>query len=343
MAQLPISPKNPPTNNQLGWTGWLLIGTVLTLIISIILRILTPPVAPTLTQEATPPQTPFSKQNMDGSVSEFSNIVYEGPEFRIPEKLAIIAADTSDKAASSLAEKLIKLHQLSPQPDFSNVWVGKNFIFSKNTNNHEYILTGTNNVVVKKEIDLKTIEAAATKLLAGYPELTNLSLVTANTKYLNLGEVHSSETVAELANGISLDYAWKINDIPVYLPKRFEGGFVVVYSADLIPLSISFPMTIPSFGEEISTNQTLSIAEAIGQLNQSVGSVIYAEQVDAKVFDVSTISSGKLTSVSLEYRIDPDLKLAIPHYRFKGTITNSTGSVYTAQLLTPAVATTPAK
>ncbi len=212
---------------------------------------------------------------------------------------------------------------------------------SKNTNNHEYLLTNLTGEFEGTYLSLPVAQEVTGRILTDYPALASLSLVENKTRYLEMGQAHSEDVQPNRANAISLEYSWKIENLPIYLPKRSEGGFVAIISADRAPIRLSFPLVIPNIGNQISINKTISLKEAVVQLNQSNGSVIYAEQTDAEPFDVGMVSSAQLETVSLEYRIDSDLKLAIPYYRFGGKIRSSSGSIYNSQLLTPAVATTP--
>ncbi len=83
----------------------------------------------------------------------------------------------------------------------------------------------------------------------------------------------------------------------------------------------------------------ISVPEAMRNIEANRASVISSIGEDFASIDLSSLSSGVLTTASIEYRYDDVLGLAYPFYRFSGTALDPTGKTVNLELITPAVAT----
>jgi len=110
----------------------------------------------------------------------------------------------------------------------------------------------------------------------------------------------------------------------------------VMINADLKIQKLVFPTTMIDL-KTIDQKSTISVNQAVKNINNNIGSIIYSEVSWIDSGDISEITSGKMDRVQLEYRLDKEINLAYPFYRFYGTITNKDNIPMKAEIITPAI------
>jgi hypothetical protein len=325
---------------QFNWVKILLIGAAITIVVTIILQLITP-------SSPTPVivQSTASKKNIDGTFSSFSGLSYTGQlPTSSPKTLPLVSLRLSDELPNQIKAFLIAEHKLTQNPELPDIWMGEEYLFSRNNNNAEYIFNKRRRsepIENAPAIDIVTAQTVAENFIAQKLKIDNLKLLDNQTAYYKVEGSHFEDISSPLADIIEFNYSWTIQGIPVYLPNRFQSSVMLSLDKNNEIVKVSFPLTLPAFEPATINVPVISIPAAMQQLNSGNGSVLNADLVNATSFDVAEVVSGNLNRVSLEYRVDPDLNLAVPYYRFEGLIKNKQGSTYQAQLITPAVASAP--
>lgn len=325
---------------QPNWLKILLIGATITIIATIVLQLLTPKTSSPVIVQST-----ASKTNIDGSFSSFSGLNYTGQlPTTGPKTLPLVSLRLSDEVIQAIKNKLITTYNLEKNPELTEVWISDTYLLNRNTNSAEYIfdqIASYEPIENSPALDLASAQTTAETFIQETLQIPDLKRLDTKTVYYKMEGPHYDQTTSYLADLVELNYSWTIEGIPVYLPNKFQSSIKFLIDKERNIKKLSFPLSIPSF-EPANTNVPLiTIQAALQQLNSGNGSVLAADLVNTNAFDVTTIVTGDLNKVSLEYRIDPDLNLAVPYYRFEGLIKNKQGAAYQAQLITPAVASAP--
>jgi hypothetical protein len=84
---------------------------------------------------------------------------------------------------------------------------------------------------------------------------------------------------------------------------------------------------------------TISLDQAIKNIEKGKASVIYATTGQPERLDLNWIDTANLTDFEIEYRFDETTKIAYPFFKFEAAITNSAGVAMQAIIITPAVNT----
>lgn len=325
---------------QFNWVKILLIGATITIVVTIILQLLTPNTpAPVIVQ------TTASKKNIDGSFSSFSGLTYTGPlPSSSPKTLPLVTLRLSDELITTIKNSLVNEYDLKPNPELVETWIGEDYLLSRNTNNAEYIFDQRQQfqpIANAPALELANAQAAAEIFINDTLHIPNLTLLPNKTTFYKLDGFHLETVEQAIADLVELNYSWTISGIPVYLPNKFQSSVKLTLDKNNHVFKLSFPLSLPTFEPATTEAKLISIPMAVQQLNSGNGSILNADLVNATSFDVTSITSGNLNKVSLEYRVDPELNLAVPYYRFEGLIKNKQGNTYQAQLITPAVASAP--
>jgi len=325
---------------QFNWMKLLLIGAAITIVATIVLQLLTPNTPTPVIVQST-----ASKMNVDGSFSSFSGLSYTGQlPTSSPKTLPLISLRLSDEVITSIKNSLISAYNLKKNPDLVETWISDEYLLNRNTNNAEYVfdqIASFEPLENSPALITAAAQAFAENFITQTLQLSNLTLLSNKTTYYKMGGPHYDQTTAALADLVEFNYSWMIEGIPVYLPNKFQASIKLLIDKENNIKKLSFPLSIPTFEPATINAPLISIPAAMQQLNSGNGSVLTADLLDAKSFDVAEVISGNFNKVSLEYRVDPDLSLAVPYYRFEGLIKNKQGDTYQAQLITPAVASAP--
>lgn len=325
---------------QTSWIKLLLIGATITIVITIVLQLLTPKTPTPIIVQST-----ASKKNIDGSFSSFSGLNYTGQlPTSSPKTLPLVSLRLSDEVIQNIKNKLVSTYNLEKNPELTETWISDAYLLNRNTNSAEYIfdqIAAYEPIENAPALDTTSARSTAENFITQTLQLTGLTLLDNKTIYYKMEGPHYDQTTAPLADLVELNYSWTIEGIPVYLPNKYQASIKFLIDTENNIKKLSFPLSIPSFEPATTSVPLISIPAAMQQLNSGNGSVLAADLLDANSFDVTEVISGNFNRVSLEYRVDPDLNLAVPYYRFEGLIKNKQGATYQAQLITPAVASAP--
>lgn len=328
-----------------------IIAFVLT-ISAVTLRLLTPP-RPT----AIPLPAAVSK-NFDGSTSQFASLTYTGSLPDFPTELPIYITVSSERVSQNIVEGLIKKYQLKPHAVSKNIWLNGNYSLVKNPtlgiyvfNNSPQLSTSTPTANPNREtsdsqseiINEAAAQTTGTQLVSDLGLANTYTLDPRKTRRMTIleGELEPEEDTSLNPNHVELQFSQKINGYEVQLESKNENYLKIIVNASQTITRVTFPIQTTEIKNPLTTEKILPISFAMETIKSGGGSIVNAVGEDLVPFDITTISKGALTAVDLEYRIDTANEVAYPAYRFTGTLTNTTGSIYSAQLLTPAVATQP--
>jgi hypothetical protein len=131
-----------------------------------------------------------------------------------------------------------------------------------------------------------------------------------------------------------------VENIPLYLSQATAPPIRVLINNQYEVQKVTFQ---PSFVDVTPTTQQIQLLDlgtVLDNINSSdEASIVAAHSETGQAFSLSDISSGELSSVTLEYRADFANGLAYPFYRFKGELVSAGGQTIQAEVITPAVKT----
>jgi hypothetical protein len=329
------------------WQTFLLIGVVVSIVLTTIFRLLTPK-----KPEIAIPVTPAITTNFDSSVSQISNLRYTGSDLVLPEKVIIAQVKIDSAASEQLADTIRTEYQLEKHPNSKVIWQTKNYQFVKNVPDQEYSLlhsqdglatTSDNKTPAESTnspLDIQAAETTATAFLSKLMPNNTLSFIRDSAVYYKSDGSHYEAVPAVEATVVELSYTWKINNYPIFLPQQSKPPVRILVGKTGTIEKFVFPFLQPTI---VSTEEVepISVKTAFANLNNGIGSVISAHQDTTTPFTVAEIKNGTLNAVQLEYRIDANSNIIFPNYRFFGKANNDNNDTYTVELLTPAVATAP--
>lgn len=294
-----------------------------------ILRMLTPKSQPL-------PASPFVSVNVDGSSTLFENVTYTGTPLEIPQTAKIASITFLEANAVS---QLVANYALVPSVNTTGFWRGPTHTLSLVTQINQYSLTLNEHAHENPPIvNLEAAKGVASDFVKTYFPSSDLKLLESKVSYSS--DDHGRQTEPENALYVTLPFSYQI-----------DGYEVNVGAASLKPLSITvngegeiqkvafFPQT--SQLEATDVKGTLTISEALKNINFGNASITRAFQEDFQAFNIRAIKSAQLETVTLEYRLDEALRLAYPFYHFYGTATDDQGVRFTIEILTPAIAVGP--
>ncbi|MGD9129671.1 MAG: hypothetical protein PVJ09_04255 [Candidatus Woesebacteria bacterium] len=312
------------------WFIYLLVIAAIVTIVSVIIRILTPGYKKV-------PETEFISTNRYGSTSKLSNIIFNGDrsQLAVPAELALAQAQNTETTASYVEEQLTDQFSLTLLEGTDNIWQGSLYSLSKN--NQQYVLVSNQEAPIGKTLNKEQAISTASTLLNNF--FPNLGLVALEKEisFFKAG-FHLEESSEADAEIMEIPFTYKLNGIPVFYAHSEDFPFKVMLNSNYQIQKLTFQpffvnLTISAKAKSISIDQ------AIENINQNKASIVFAYYEGHGSLSLEEIASGMLTQVSLEYRIDDELKIAYPFYRFKGTLINNKGDELRAELITPAVQT----
>ncbi len=342
--------KNSPIT--LSWPLKLgIIAFVLT-ICAIVLKLLTPPKLPVIS-------TPSSiGKNFDGSTSQFHALTFTGNLPSFPATLPVYTTASSEQASQNIVTGLMKKYALKPHAISKNIWLNDNYSLVKNPTLGTYVFSNsppltssspktasdTTTSISENEFVNETIAATTAKQLVtdlGLAERYTLDPLKTQRMNILKGELEPEEDPSLPPTQVEFQFSQKINDYEVQLNGQTENYLKITVNANQAVIRITFPIQSTQIKEAITTTEVLPISQAVEALKMGNGSILNAVGEELVPFDITQISQGTLTAVTLEYRIDTAKEIAYPAYRFTGTLINTSGHKYNVQLITPAIATAP--
>jgi hypothetical protein len=328
--------QNTQTNNtqrvKLKFWQYLLILSVTALVVSAVLKIITPQGAEVVIKNEV-----FVK-NIDKTESTFKKVVFSGERINIPESFNLYKISQTNISADLLANQIINQNSLIKDERVDNYWVGKNSALSKSLyeNNFTY-----SEILNAQDNDVLIIKEEAVK-----------SCLNFYSKHaLDLGLIPQEDAIIFLSKGLEQEYveekdayyaqiylSYELDGFPVFYQNEAEYPFFCKIDNNYNLERVVFKNFFYGF-EIVESLSPLSIDQAISNIKKGTVSIISAESQITHIIDLNWINEADLYSVEIEYRYDDELKIAYPFYRFEGRLTNSAGINIQATLITPAVAT----
>lgn len=318
-------------NSKKIWT-YFFGGAVIVIIISMIIRTLTPSAVKI-------PQTEFISTNTDGSTTHFKNIIFTGKTIEPPRELPVAIGSQVVENDNFFINRLTNNYQLKTLEGAENIWSGPDYSLSKSTATNQFILSKNSFPPYRNDLELaRTLKAASNYLQTTFPEIT-VYPQSSWVKFFKAGP-HLEETDPNNSGIIEIPFSFQIEGLPVFFEHYEDFPFKVMINADYQLQKLTFQPVVATF-EVVSTNQTISLEEALININNNQASIVSAYEPISGIFKLEDIESGKLTSVTIEYRLDNQTNYAYPFYKFAGLLINDNQQEITAEIITPAIKITP--
>lgn len=315
------------------WLKVLVVFAVVGLIVTIVLRLITP-AAPVI------PKTEFISTNQSGGVTDFSGINFTGSYTSVVTALAPAAVSPSQTTLDYIKNQLIENYQLAQVIGSPSLWTSDRYTLSYNEASDTYLfytkteppkdvlLTSTN----------QGIETAKIFVSEAFPNLALTPQIDAIQYFGGGGEYEPTDR--ENANFMEIPFTYTIDGVPIYIGHEATAPVTVVVNNQLAVHKVRFQTSFFEFTPSELKLPLVSLATALENINtNNEASIISAYDESVGSFTLDQIKSGELKTVLLEYRVDLDAGLAYPFYRFAGELTNQDGQVIQAEIITPAVVT----
>jgi hypothetical protein len=314
-------------------TNWMtraFIVVCLVLIASAIFRILTPHSSPI-------PQTVSTRENYDGSFTSFSGVAYTGSEIEVPRSFEIHAV-TPAVSVDQLTSQLVAQLGLSPHPQIAHFYSNDLYTLAK-SGAHDWTLT-LNTESDVESLNVPSAQAAATSFVEQYFPGFTFQPLDADIEYLRNNGSHYDPSTPEQATAVYIPFAQVIDEIPIYQMNSSIAPVGVWVNGSNTVIKVTLTPPLYTTGESTAQLASISLEEAVRNINRSQGSIIQSTQDVFGPIELGEIVSANLSVAAVEYRIDPELQIAYPFYRFTGTALNMNNTRMEVQIITPAVATT---
>jgi len=307
---------------------------ILTLFIfAIILRILTP-------QSITVKESPQLSTNYDNTHTQFQNVRYSGTMPQVPESFYIDATEVSGVTPELIKNQLISKYSLTPGKYVSDSWESNEY-FLYQTPIDKSVVLGRNVPPTPKltSIDRKTAIQSATTILNQVFPNQQLQMIDNYIIFIG-GGTSSTISTPDKAQMVRVPFSYTIDGYPVYYQNKINFPFEIIINIDYGLQKLTFFPEFFTFAH-LRKEKSIPVEHAIQNINRGFGTIVNADQPEKDTIDVQQITSANLTSVSIEYRVNDELHVALPFYHFSGTAQNSLGSTLSVDVITPAIATTP--
>lgn len=293
------------------------------------------------------PITPFMSTNFDQTTSNMRNISFTGAAPEIPNTLPIARLQLDITAAEKIAQKLTEQHQLQSIAQSKNIWRSSDASLFRDEAKAEYTFSRD------KLLQQATRQLDENHTPFNEPQLVALAQKTldellgpsayqplySGITYLHIDSVHLDKTSKDEADFVEIPFTLKVSQYPVFVGHNERPPFVLTFDGSGTLVKMTFQAQIMTTSI-LRQSPTISSQQAVSNITNGQGSVISAYQQIAKPLDLKLIYSGTLTSAKIEYRADVESGVIFPVYRFSGTLLNNQGHEMTADIITPAVATT---
>ncbi len=296
----------------------------------------------------------FMSTNFNQTKSEFKKLTYNGPELDLPEKLPIAGIKLNPTIVSQIAQQMIEQYQLVQHPRSENIWVRDNYSLFHDKNRNEYIF---NNQLSIQEQASESAAMAESKRFVGKTIQTEVAVNTATQfiqtllpqspyipvkgqlKFLRKDKTDLDETIEKNATIIEIPFAPQVANLPVINNYDEYAPIRVMLNADneIVKLTIQQQIIETNIVKQVAT---ITAQQAVANILAGQGSIIAAYQNSINQLDLATITSGKLTKATSEYRTDIETGSAFPVYRFSGTVITNNGGEVSVEIITPAVVVT---
>lgn len=308
------------------WIVRLVIIAGVGLVIATIFRLLTPS-TPTI------PASDLITTNTDGTQTNFSNVVYSGPEIEVPPRMEIASVQVQE---IPVVDQLIQDFQLQRTSTTFQVWRGPQYSLTYSSQINQYTLS-LNQPAPPGSAPLNpgTAQEVAKTFVAQYFGGTNLQLLENNIRY-TLEEGDSQVPVSQ-AQAAVFPFSYSLQGFPVVLGQtNLLPVTVTVNQANQLVKAVFTPANLQLTPR--GSKNTLSVETAVENINQGQASITRAFQENFQPIDLASIVSGDMVQGTLQYRMDAQSQLVFPFYVFSGVVINSQNVPINAEISTPAVA-----
>jgi hypothetical protein len=324
-------------NDSMKWYYWVVGGAAAALIVATVIRVITP-------QPVIVPETPQVTSNVGGLKTNFSGLRYVGPDFKKPAKLPIAPASVTANQTVFL-NQLIQNLNLKPHQVIPDFWENEKYTLS-------FLPEAGTATLTEAQLSLQpvddtgatlteaaAIEAARDFIAEHFPSLTNMTPQTKDIVYLR-GDADAHRSTVEEAHLAVIPFAPTIENLPVFIGSTSNFPLEVFVARDLSVRKVVFSPTSLQF-EPSAEADIISIDEALKNINTNQKAAVtqFSNIEVGTTIDLSDIVAGQLSEVFLEYRLDSELQVIYPFYRFRGRVENAAGDKFEIELVTPAVVT----
>ncbi len=309
------------------WKVTLIFLIVLILLITGLIRVLTPPIANPVIE------SPLIKTNFDDTTSDLSKITYTGNKLTPPEKIKIVKTTPGSNLAT-VGNTIITNLNLSKTEE--GVWENDEWtllyieipgfyeLIRKNQTNTLKIVSKTESIQVAQNFVSTTLQ------------VQNLSYVDQYVEFF-AGTEELEPTNEFKANIMRIPFSYTVDGYPVYVERQGALPITTMINSNnqVIKVTIrELPFTFSSIQEATP----ISVDQAVKNMNsKNVGSILSASNRGLATPDLVGNISGNLKSVIFEYRYDGASQAIYPFYRFFGSLKEANGESFNAELITPAI------
>lgn len=295
-------------------------------VVATILRFLTPQSQPL-------PESPYVSLNVDGTTSTFKEVSYTGGEVAIP-KTAKVASVTSN--STDILEKIVSTYGLTLREGSSTSWLGSEFSLLYIPSINQYSFTSNAHLENAEKLAIRQIaQPVADAFVSSFFTQTKLQLQENEIRYSK--DDHGRAGSPNTAQFITFPYSYQIDNYPVKLGLVNLFPLTITINHENQIQKVDFFAQLYTF-EEVDIKPTLTVEQAIKNIQLGKASVIRAVNNEFQKVDIQKIESASLTRGSIEYRVDEALRLSYPFYHFFGSAVDSNGTAFEVEILTPAIA-----
>ncbi len=280
---------------------------------------------------------PTINTNYEGGTTKFSGVTFTGQAIALPKKLPTATIEKINTQFTNFEQVIVKNYALSPVSEIPNLWTNDSYSLEKAPSINQYIFTKLSPPIEKIVTDPVKATVVAKQLVDGLLPNNNLQVLENKITY-HLADAHGDVVNPDQAQLVDIPFGYQILGVPVYFDQQVGVPVTVTINSDYeVQRAVFQPFTGDiKAGSEI---QTISIEQALKNINESHGTIIASASRTFENPVLSTISSGSLHSVTLEYRFSPSTNIIIPYYSFSGELVDSAGNTFTATIITPAIQT----
>lgn len=319
------------------WLVYLIIVISILLILSAIMRALTP-------KSPQVPSSQLNQGNTETNKRNYQQLEYVGQYPEKPTKMAIAQAQVLN-LKTQLISQLTTQFNLE-QDDSNNLWLGDNYSFSLQDNNH--IILSKNYTNNSTERDQKTELALEEALkIAKDFVVKNLSqyqvkpfvkealfLDNAASEYKQSSAERPQDEKAKI---IIIPFNYSLDGYPILYQDSHLPFVEILVEAGRGVTKATFNLRGASY-QKIDEMPVLSLDQVLLNITQkNRAQLISYDHTYAQEVTMDQIASGKLRTARIEYRLDEENKLIYPFYRFSGDFINTDGQNFSGELIAPAV------
>lgn len=283
---------------------------------------------------------PTLNRNYQGSTTSFDTITYVGALPNFPAELAVATAENFVPLTiedRTIKNTLIEKYELQRHPEIPNLWLSPEYALQEIEQTGSYELSSQIPLVQGEVVDsVAAFQAAERFVRELFPE-SNLQRIENRVVYRE-ADVHGDIVGATDAGLVEIPFGYTLDSYPLYLEKSVEYPLTILINADNQVQKANFH---PFFLTPIIDGKikTLTVTQALENVAQDKATIISSHYDGFEDESLEQITSGSMSSVTIEYRVSADTKRIVPYYRFSGQLVNNQGQQFYGEIITPAVQT----